>query len=332
MQFFKSKAQLREKRQERGEARFVNMKARPVQPEDVEIDPYGNIYEIYPEQAGIFRFDKADADTILFTPEFYVLRVIADGFDPNCARIQEISVLHFREDKFVDQFYTVVAQTKDSAGERSAVNQLARYMDETIPVVVFYAGLDCWLLWNAYVAGERCSSIKYIDTLDISLKLWPTGHSRYLEDLRRIMELPTYTNVSKAVDGALAIANIYMKERDILWERMAYDNELSREFAHPQRPVRLVEPESFYFARRGTVLDRMKRDDEAIQFYGMAIDNDPSYLEETERYAILLRRKKGVAAELPIVQAALDYSMRIGNPQYIDLFRHRMKYIKKHLK
>lgn len=321
-----------EERRKRGEARFVNTKARPTQPVDVEIDPYGNIYEVYPEQQGIFRFDRADADTILFTPEFYALKVIATGSDPNYDRILEVGVVHFREDQFVDQFHTIVAQTQDRSGEKSAMNQLARYLDETVPVVVFYANLDCWLLYSAYSAGQRCTSIKCIDTLDISTKLWPTQYMRHFAELKGILQIPAYNAPSKAVSEAFAIADIYMQERDILWEKMAHDSKLSCDFARPKKPVRLVEPETFYFARRGTVLDRMKREDEAIYFYGLAIDNDPSYLAESERYAILLRRRKGVSAELPVVQAALEYAQKIKDKQRIDLFRHRMEYIEKHLK
>lgn len=332
MQLFKSKAKLREKRRQQGEARFANTRARPVQPETVEIDPYGNIYDVYPEQSGIFSFTKADADTVLFTPEFYALRVIATGPDPVYDQIKEIGVAHFRNGQFTDQFHEKIPQPVCVPDGEAVMNKLARYLDETVPVVVFYSGLDCNLLGSAYSMGQRCSGVKYIDTLDLSLRLWPTNRLRYLEDLEQMLQLPAYTRLSKAIDGALAIADIYLKERAIIWDRMAIDDDLAREFARPKHPVRLVEPESFYFARRGTVLDQMKRDEEAIHFYGLAIDNDPSYLAESERYAILLRRKKGVSAELPIVQAALDYSLEIGDRYHIDLFRHRMEYIKKHLK
>lgn len=324
----------REQRKSKAIRRFTNTRARPLQPEDIEIDPYGNTYNIYPEQQGILRWKYADSDTILFTPEFYAIHILTSGYDESHDGIEEIGVIHYRGENIIDKFWMRIDPFTSARikSEKLATNQLARYLDETVPVVAINAGFDFSFLQLAYSRGQRCTNMKCIDILPLSYDLWPSNHTRTLNDLKNMLHIHSDTQPYRALNDAFAIANIYFLARNELWKKMKNDMQLAKKYSHPKTLTRLVEPESFYLVRRGTVLDNIKKEREAIDYYRRAIGDDPSYLAETERYAILLRRNQGVEEELPVVQNALTYAKKIKDKYYTDVFQHRLEYIEKRIK
>lgn len=335
--FFKKKSSAgdyRSHRQAVAERRFENTMARPKQPADSEIDPYGNVYKIYPEQIGIFRWDRADADTILFVPEFYAVQVLTNGWDDIYEGLREIGVVHFRGEAVVDNFWMYLNSASSVAKQREQLvtNELARYLDETVPVVVFNASLGFSALHAAYFSGQRCTSVKYIDIMDLSYDLWPSPYTRTLHELESLAGIKLSDQPHAALNDAATIGSIYLDTRARLWNKMEKNRALSKKYEHPKEPSRLVEPEHYYLARRGTSLDQAKQEMLAINYYARAIAADPSYLKESERYAILLRRNVGVEQELPVVQTALNYAKSRRDKYYIDVFQKRLAYIQKHLK
>ena len=335
--FFRKKSSVgdyRAHRQAVAERRFENTMARPKQPADEEIDPYGNVYKVYPEQSGILRWDQADADTMLFTPEFYAVQMLTNGWDDLYEGLREIGVVHFRGDTVIDDFWMYVDSTSRVAkqSERLATNEFARYLDETVPVVAFNASRGFSSLHAAYFSGQRCTSVKYIDIMSLSYDLWPSSYTRTLPELEAISGIKLSGYPHTALNDALSIGAIYLDARTRIWDKMAKNGALARKYEHPKKPTRLVEPEHYYLARRGTSLDKAKKEMLAINYYGRAIAADPSYLEESERYAILLRRNMGIEKELPVVQTALDCAKSRRDKYYIGVFTKRLAYIQKHLK
>lgn len=340
----------RSKREENAAQRFASMHSRKTQPPGLEVDPYGNQYKIYPDQHGQLVYTKADTDTILFVPEFYALVTdIEYGGLPIDDRLLEIGVVHIRGGKQIGQIQIFVGPDHVLRREdmivagadpktifplpspKHAVNLLARCLDETIPVACFDHVNTFSSLTIDYQDGQRCTSIKYMDTLSLALALNPQLHWRDLPSACQSVGI-NYGGAPVAVTRASFVAQLYIQQRAMLWKAMRGNIALAMAYAQPKTPVPLIESEGYYLGRRGTVLDALKREPEAIEYYGRAYEFGALNLGQLWRYAILLRRNVGVKAELPIVQYAIIKAKQNGDKFQLAEFQHRLEYIQKHMR
>lgn len=340
----------RSKREENAAQRFASMHSRKTQPPGLEVDPYGNQYKVYPDQHGQLVYTKADTDTILFVPEFYALVTDFEyGGLPIDDRLLEIGVVHIRSGKQIGQIQIFVGPDHVLRREdmivagadpktifplpspKHAVNLLARCLDETIPVACFDHVNTLSSLSLDYRDGQRCTNLKYMDTLELALALNPQLYWRTLSSACQDIGI-NYGGAPVAVTRASFVAKLYLRQRGLLWEAMRKNPTLSKAYAAPKTPVPLIEPEGYYLGRRGSVLDVPKWEPEALEYYGRAYASGALNLGQLWRYAILLRRNVGVKAELPIVQDAITKAKQAGDSFQLAEFQHRLEYIQKHMR
>lgn len=330
--------------------RLVTIEPRPIPPEGFESDPYGELYPIYPNQHGSFWYHQADADTILYAPDYIAVETETTGLDVDNDKIIEIGAVRVHNGRIVDRFQTVVNpeciipleiytltgispdEIKQAPGIEAAIEEFALFLDETLPVVGHNVIFDLDVLQLAYWKGVRSADIKFIDTLSLARDAWPDLPHYSLRALIDYFDLPPHKQTHRALNDATAVAHLYALARKTIKQNIDKSQQLAQRYAKPAKVVRLIESKAFYLDRYGNICESVKQPETAILYYERAVEIDPALFHAGERLAILYRKAGRYEDEIELCKRVAQAAGEINDQFHFEYFNHRIEYTSKRMK
>lgn len=321
----------------------------PVPPDGYEFDPYGELYEIYPEQHGSLDYYPADADIILFTPDYIVFDIETTGLYDYKDQIIEIGAIRVRNGQIVERFHSMVnpgceiprditqltgiasLDVSYAPDIKTVIREFARFIRETVPVVGHNVTFDLSFLQYAYYQCDIDANLKYIDTLQLARDAWPDLDNHKLNTLIQQFNLMPHGQTHRALDDVIATDRLYNLARRTIQSQLLSDPKIAQKYAKPGILTPLREPKSYYLTRRGKQCEQSNHVEEAIDYYSRALDLDPYQLRAAERIAILYRKEKRYEEEIAVCQAVIDAAKKQNNQFAIEKFQHRIEYTEKRI-